>query len=92
MDETGGSLVPPGVSGAPFPDSPLPPKDFSKGFGSWVNDPGFLSPNQSGVSAGRGGGARGFAASVAGCSVFATISACVLLSVEGSAGEATFGW
>lgn len=31
---TGGSLVPPGVSGAPRVGSPPLPKDFSKGFGS----------------------------------------------------------
>lgn len=44
MAATGGSLVPPGVSGAPPPrvGSPLPLKDFSNGFGSWVNE-GFLS-------------------------------------------------
>lgn len=39
-DATGGSFVPPGVSGAPGPrrGSPPPLKDFSKGFGSWVSD------------------------------------------------------
>lgn len=44
MAATGGSLVPPGVSGAalaPRDGSPVPPKDRSKGFGSWFNDAAF---------------------------------------------------
>jgi hypothetical protein len=60
---TGGSLVPPGVSGgAP------PPKDCSNGLGSRLNDPPSGAPKKSGVFVaccwpGRGGGARGLAAS-----------------------------
>lgn len=84
----GSFVVPPGVSGAqpPRTGSALPPKDCSKGFGSWVSA-GFFDMGKNSLSLGRGGGGRRVATSLAGFSVFATISAWVLVSAAASAGR-----